>query len=207
MVAVRMKESRGNSMGNRSLRAMCPPGPNSVRRTLAAHCVRVAHRRAHGVSAVASRRLRVDLAGGALCGPLVGATARPGANTDPWRERPPVETAWAAKPAATEVVAHATLNNLGAHVVVGSSEADTASVLPVRPSRRSTTRSCRCSPGDPRAELRRVTRARTVFGSQQESAASPPMISTKNIGHHMISIELCSASSRLSLRSTLRARP
>jgi hypothetical protein len=113
-------------------------------------------------------------------------------------------TAWPAKPAATDVVAHATLKDVGSHDGGGSSAA--------------LDRECFNGPKsqdlwrDP-ARVRPATHALiSDLSSRQNThqilptfATAPTMISTKIISHHMTSIELCSTSSRLSLRSTQRA--
>jgi len=48
--------------------------------------------------------------GGVLCRPLRATTSARRSIAVPWRERPPFWTRWPAKPAASEVVAHATLS-------------------------------------------------------------------------------------------------
>jgi hypothetical protein len=73
---------------------------------------------------VAARRHRAALCAGRLEAPLPERVP----TAVPWRERPPEMTAWRAKPAATDVVAHATLKNVGAHVGDGRSAAGFASV-------------------------------------------------------------------------------
>lgn len=54
---------------------------------------------------VTNGRPRAALRAARLVSPLFGRSP----TLIPWRERPPEMTAWPAKPAATDVVAHATL--------------------------------------------------------------------------------------------------
>src|SRR5574338_385653 len=61
---------------------------------------------------VAARHHRAALCAARLVAPL----PEPAPTAVPWRERPPEMTAWCATPAATDVVAHATLKGVGAHV-------------------------------------------------------------------------------------------
>jgi len=59
------------------------------------------------ISAVGCRTLAT---GGGLCRPTSATQLARRSIAVPWRERPPFWTAWPAKPAASEVVAHATLS-------------------------------------------------------------------------------------------------
>jgi hypothetical protein len=74
---------------------------------------------------VAARSHRAALCAVRLVAPLPERSP----SAPPWRERPPEMTAWRATPAATDVVAHATLKNVGAHVGDGRSAAGLASVF------------------------------------------------------------------------------
>lgn len=56
--------------------------------------------------------------GGVLCRPPKATPLTMRSIAVPWRERPPFWTAWPAKPAASEVVAHATLSLLQPELVV-----------------------------------------------------------------------------------------
>ena len=108
IVAARMRVSRGNTGGNRRLARGVPPGWRRVEdSSWSTNATRA--RRAQGqlqvVAQVTARRRRAALCAARLVAPLPERSP----TAIPWRERPPEMAAWSAKPAATDVVAHATL--------------------------------------------------------------------------------------------------
>ena len=97
-------------MGEHPLRARCSPSrsPGFARISVAANARALCD---------CSRQLQPALrivehvgAGGGLCRPTRATPSARRSIAVPWRERPPFWTAWPAKPAASEVVAHATLS-------------------------------------------------------------------------------------------------
>jgi hypothetical protein len=94
-------------------------------------------------------------------------------------------------PAATAEVAHATAENVGASAAATGWCRDVSHL----------------SPRIAAPFARAMSRASTlqVFGGMRRAFGSDSAIVLAAIGHHMIRLDLCSASSRLSLRSTLQA--
>jgi hypothetical protein len=113
-------------------RARCSPLDASATRILPGRRKRIARgKRERQLQAVA--QVTGSLRRAALCAArlLVPMPVR-SPTAIPWRERPPEMAAWPAKPAATDVVAHATLKDVGAYVGGGRSAAGIASVTPLR---------------------------------------------------------------------------
>jgi len=98
---------RGNTVGEHPLRARCSPW-SGLRRGFVRSTNATRARRVHRATARHRAGYRPRSLGGALCRPPGAATVRAGANSNPWRERPPEMAARPAKPAASDVVAHAT---------------------------------------------------------------------------------------------------
>ena len=61
-------------------------------------------------TSISAASCRTGASGGVLCRPTSATPSTRWSMAVPWRERPPFWTAWRAKPAASEVVAHATLS-------------------------------------------------------------------------------------------------
>jgi hypothetical protein len=98
-----------------------------------------------------------------------------------------------AKPAATDVVAHATLKDVDSHYGGGRSAAGIAVFQPVLSRKIHDAILPRVRP----AILALISDVSSRKNSDQilpTFAALPTMISAKNIGHHMARIELCSSS-------------
>ena len=108
MVAARMRVSRGNTGGEHPLRARCSPWIGPHRGLRPGQLTRLARgeriRQLPIVVQVAARRPRAALCAARLVAPLPERSP----TAIPWRERPPEMAAWPAKPAASDVVAHAT---------------------------------------------------------------------------------------------------
>jgi hypothetical protein len=64
----------------------------------------------HPPTPISAAGCRTGASGGALCRPRNATRPARWSIAVPWRERPPFWTPWSAKPAASEVVAHATLS-------------------------------------------------------------------------------------------------
>jgi hypothetical protein len=195
---------RGNTGGEQGPRARCSPWKASGRSARLAENrppVRDEQKRQLPIIAqVTSCRSRA-----AHCAArMVKPPPRPEPTAIPWRERPAEMAAWPAKPAARDGVAHATAGGFGARVgAIGPPQVSRE----FRPAHGPLHR-CRDL-----SRILAVIRSRLHARCAQELATDPlqnalyfsTAMFVRNIGHHMTRIELCSASSRLSLRSTLRA--
>ena len=90
-----------------------------------------AHRQLQVVAHVTGRRRRAALPAARLVAPL----PEPSPTAIPWRERPPEMAAWPAKPAASDVVAHATAERVLAPRASTVSPLDTAGAFDAKPAR------------------------------------------------------------------------
>ena len=100
---------RGNTGGNSpSARGVPPRGHLVSHESRSIQCAALGNcfRQLQSALRVAER----GASGGDLCRPTSATPPARRSIAVPWRERPPFWTAWSAKPAASEVVAHATLS-------------------------------------------------------------------------------------------------
>ena len=99
----------GEHRGEHPLRARCSPSrsPGSPE-SRSKEYARVGQ--VHPRTSISAASCGTGTSGGVLCRPTHRDTAGEVSIAVPWRERPPFWTAWPAKPAASEVVAHATLS-------------------------------------------------------------------------------------------------
>ena len=97
----------GNTEGERGLARGVPPGRQALREssTSAGDSRAESAKITDFLPQVTGRRRRAALCAARLVAPLPERSP----TAVPWRERPPEMAAWPAKPAATDVVAHATL--------------------------------------------------------------------------------------------------
>ena len=99
---------RGNTVGNRGSREVSPSGTQHS--TCHRRCERSWRLEPSGSTSINGAGCCTHTSGGVLCGPTSATQLARWSIAVPWRERPRDLAAWPAKPAATEVVAHATLS-------------------------------------------------------------------------------------------------
>ena len=102
-------EQEGEHGGGTGPRARCSPSRSPGLNTNRGRCKCAALGKFFAPTPISTASCRRGASGGALCRPTSATPPARWSIAVPWRERPPFWTAWPAKPAASEVVAHATL--------------------------------------------------------------------------------------------------